>query len=161
MDGLVQEAVKKALVAWVSVDGQPPAVIWCVPVADALYLVTGTGEQSAPGIADATTAEVTLRGNHGGRIVTWPAEVSRVAPGTEEWDTVVPQLAAKRLNAPGTAQALAARWANECVVTRLAPTDGPVQAGADLPDGSLAAAPRPTPATRQTRKPFRLHRVRT
>jgi len=29
-----------------------------------------------------------------------------------------------------------------------------------LPDGSLGAPPRPTPAARHTRKPFRLHRVR-
>lgn len=160
MDGLVEEAMKKASVAWVSVADRPPLALWCVPVGGSLYMVTGPGEQSAPGIEDAAEAGVTLRGDHGGQIVTWPAEVARVAPGTEEWETVVPQLAAKRLNAPGTAEELAKRWGAECLVTRLAPADAPAQTGAGLPDGSLATAPRPTPATRPTPKPFRLHRVR-
>jgi hypothetical protein len=160
MDGLVDEAMKKAAVAWVSVADQPALALWCLPLTGSLYLVSGPGEQSAPGLATATEASVTLRGDHGGRIVTWPAGTSRVEPGTEEWETVVPQLAAKRLNAPGAAEALAARWAAECVVTRLTPADAPIEAGADLPDGSLAATPRPTTATRRTPKPFRLHRVR-
>jgi hypothetical protein len=160
MDGLVDEAMKKAAVAWVSVVGQPALALWCLPLNGSLYLISGPGEQSAPGLATATEASVTLRGDHGGRIVTWPAEPSRVEPGTEEWETVVPQLAAKRLNAPGTGEALAARWATECVVTRLTPASTPTEAGTSLPDGSLAAAPRPTAAARHTPKPFRLHRVR-
>jgi hypothetical protein len=160
VDVLTDEAMKKAAVAWVSVADQPAFALWCLPLDGSLYLVSGSGEQSAPGLATATTASVTLRGDHGGRIVTWLAEVSRVEPGTEEWETVVPQLASKRLNAPGTAEALAARWATECVVTRLTPADAPVEAAAGLPDGSLAAAPRPTPAARRTPNPFRLHRVR-
>lgn len=167
MDGLVDEAMKKAAVAWVAVAGRPAVALWCLPLDGALYVVSGPGEQSAPGIDSAAEAsgtgaraDVTLRGDHGGRIVTWPADVSRVAPGTEEWEKVAPQLAAKRLNAPGTAEALAARWAAECVVTRLAPAGEPIEADATLPDGSLAAAPRPTSAARQTAKPFRLHRVR-
>jgi hypothetical protein len=160
MDGLVDEAMKKAAVAWVTVPGQPPLALWCLPLTNVLYLVSGPGEQSAPGLAGSAEASVTLRGDHGGRIVTWPAEVSRVEPGTEEWETVVPQLAGKRLNAPGTAEALAARWAAECQVSRLTQAGAPVEAGASLPDGSLAAVPRPTPAARQAPKPFRLHRVR-
>ncbi|MBX6356448.1 MAG: hypothetical protein IRZ05_11415 [Micromonosporaceae bacterium] len=157
---MTEEAMKKAAVAWVSVSGQPALALWCLPLAGSLYVVTGPGEQSAPGLATATEATVTLRGDHGGRIVTWPATASRVEPGTEEWETVAPQLAAKRLNAPGTAEELAARWASECVVTRLTPAGPPTEAGASLPDGSLAAAPRPSPAARRTPKPFRLHRIR-
>lgn len=160
MHGLVEEAIKKASVAWISLAGQPPLALWCLPLAGTLYLVSGPGEQSAPGIEDAAEADVTLRGDHGGRIVSWTAEVTRIRPGTEEWETVAPQLAGKRLNATGTAEELVARWASECVITRLAPADGPVRAGTDLPDGSLAANPRPTPAVRSTPKPFRLHRVR-
>ncbi len=160
MHGLVEEAMKKASIAWVSVTGQPSLALWCVPVDGSLYLVSGPGEQSVPGIADATEADVTLRGDHGGRIVSWQAGVTRVRPETEEWETVAPQLAGKRLNAPGTAGELVARWAAECVISRLTPIDDAVRAGADLPDGSLATEPRPTPATRSTPKPFRLHRVR-
>lgn len=160
MDALVEEAMKKAAVAWVSVAEQPARGLWCLPLNGSLYVVSGPGEQSAPGLAGAGTATVTLRGDHGGRIVTWPAEVSRVEPGTEEWDTVAPQLAAKRLNAPGTAEQVAARWAAECVVSRLTPAGAPVEAGPTLPTSSLAAAPPPTPAARRTPRPFRLHRVR-
>jgi hypothetical protein len=43
------------------------------------------------------------------------------------------------------------------VVTKLTPTEEPL---AERPHGSLAAPPRPSPAVRVTRKPFRLHRVK-
>lgn len=156
---LVDEAIKKAAVAWVSVAGGPARALWCVPLDGALYVVSGPGEQSAPGLADTPTAEVTLRGEHGGRIVTWPATVSRLLPTDEEWGTVAPLVATKRLNASGGAADLVARWATDCALTRLAPAVGAV-AGADLPTGSLAAPTRETPATRPARRPFRLHRVR-
>lgn len=158
---LVEEAMKKAAVAWVSVDGGPGLALWCMPLDRALYVVSGPGEQTAPGLADASTATVTLRGDHGGQIVTWPAEVTRVVPGSEQWEAAAPLVAAKRLNAPGTANALAQRWAREeCALNRLAPAGAPLAEGASLPNGSLAATPRETPAVRRTRKPFRLHRVR-
>jgi hypothetical protein len=157
---LVAEAIKKAPVAWIAVAAGPALALWCLPLDGALYVVSGPGEQSAPGLAEATTATVTLRGDHGGQIVTWPATVTRVLPGTEEWATVAPQVAAKRLNAPGTAAGLIERWAAECALNRLAPAGEPLAAGSTLPDGSLGAPPRPTPAARHTRKPFRLHRVR-
>jgi hypothetical protein len=57
-DPLVSEALKKAAVAWVSVDGGPALALWCMPIDDALYIVSGQGEQDAPGLAYAeeTTA---------------------------------------------------------------------------------------------------------
>ncbi|MBE1486838.1 hypothetical protein [Plantactinospora soyae] len=157
---LVTEAMKKAAVAWVAVQDRPALALWCVPLDGALYVVSGPGEQSAPGLAEARTATVTLRGDHGGRIVSWPAEVSRVVPESEEWATVAPQVAAKRLNVSGSPADLAVRWATACALHRLAPGGAPTAAGGTLPDGSLAAPPRESPAVRQTRKPFRLHRVR-
>jgi len=157
---VVVEAMKKAAVAWVAAPGQQPTALWCLPLDGALYVVSGPGEQTAPGLADAASAVVTLRGDHGGRIVSWPAAVTRVTPGGEEWDAVVPQLAGKRLNAPGSAEALATRWAAECVVQRLAPAGEPVEAGATLPDTDQAQAARESTATRPARRPFRLHRVR-
>ncbi|MFI2649191.1 hypothetical protein [Micromonospora fulviviridis] len=157
---LVDEAVKKAAVAWVSVAGGPAYALWCLPLDGALLVVTGPGEQSAPGLADAAEAEVTLRGDHGGRIVTWPARVDRLRPGTEEWETAAPLVAAKRLNASGPSADLVARWASEgCALNRLSPA-GTATTGADLPAGSLAEQPRETPVVRATRKPFRLHKVR-
>lgn len=156
VDAVVTEAMKKAAVAWVAVGDGPSLALWCLPLDEALYVVSGPGEQSAPGLADTKVAMVSLRGDHGGRIVTFPAAVDRVAPESEEWEAVAPQLAGKRLNAPGSAAELVARWAAECTVSRLTPAGDPVEPG----DGSEAAPPRETPATRRPRKPFRLHRVR-
>lgn len=157
---LVDEVMKKVAIAWVSVDSGPAYGVWCLAVDGAVYVVSGPGEQAAPGLAQAGTATVTARGDHGGRIVTWPVDVSRLFPGSDEWEAITPQLAAKRLNAPGPTEALIARWAAECAVSRLAPAGSPVEAGESLPDSSGAEPPRETPAVNQTRRPFRLHRVR-
>jgi len=87
--------------------------------------------------------------------------VSRLAPGSEEWETVAPQLAGKRLNASGTAEQLVARWAETgCAVLRLTPADEPPVTAPDLPADSQAAPPRETTASVKVRRPFRLHRVR-
>jgi hypothetical protein len=157
MDPLIDEAGKKAAIAWLN-----GRAVWCAWFDDALYVVSGPGEQqveAAVGTVAGTT--VTLRGDHGGRIVSWPAVVSRVEPGGEEWQRVAPQLAGKRLNASGPPDAVVARWAAECTLFALRPADaGPVEAGASLPAGSLAEPPRPTQAARPARRPFRLHRVR-
>jgi hypothetical protein len=157
---LLDEALKKTVVAWVSVDEAPAIALWCLHIDGALYIVSGPGEQSAPGLAGASAATVTLRGDHGGRIVTWPARVTRLMPGTEGWDAAAPLVAAKRLNARGPASEVVDRWAAGCALNRLAPADAPPVSGDALPDGSLAAPPRETPAARPTRRPFRLHRVR-
>jgi hypothetical protein len=158
---VVDEAIKKAAIAWVSVGDGPAIGLWCMPLDGALIMVSGPGEQAAPGLADAERATVSLRGDHGGRIVTWVATVQRILPGTEDWDTIAPQLAGKRLNAPGTAEALVARWAaGGCAVVRLSPADEPEQTGAALPDTSLAEPPRESPARVPVRRPFKLHRVR-
>ena len=161
MHPLIQEAMKKAAVAWLTAPGVAGGyAVWCLWVDDALLLVTGDGEQPAPGLAGAGTVDVSVRGDHGGRILTWPASVTRIAPGGEEWGAVAPQLAAKRLNAPGSTDDTVARWAATCAVYRLVPVADPVEAGPDLSDASGAAPPRPTPAANHTPKPFRLHRVR-
>ncbi len=160
MHPLVEEAMKKAAVAWLRVPGGNPYPVWCLWVDGSLYVVSGPGEQPAPGLAEADTVAVTARGDHGGRIVTWPATVSRVEPGGAEWERVVPQLAGKRLNAPGGPQETAVRWAAGCVLSRLAPTGDPTETRPDMPDDSGAAPPPPTPAARRTAKPFRLHLVR-
>jgi hypothetical protein len=159
--GVLDEAIKKAAVAWVSVGDGPALGVWCMPLDGSLYVVSGPGEQTAPGLGEVSRAAVTLRGDHGGRIVTWVAAVERLAPGTEAWETVAPQLAGKRLNASGTAESVVARWAGSgCAVVRLTPADEPATTGAALPDTSLAEPPRDSPARVPTPRPFRLHRVR-
>ncbi len=124
MDPLVSEAMKKAAVAWLAVGARSAYPVWCLWSDGALYVVSGPGEQPAPGLEHATTATVHARGDHGGRIVTWAATVERVRPDSELWGTVVPQLAGKRLNGAPSGE-LAARWATGAVVSRLAPiTEG-------------------------------------
>jgi hypothetical protein len=156
MHPLVTEAMKKAAIAWLGLADRPPYPVWCLWADDALFVVSGPGEQPAPGLAEATAVTVTARGDHGGQIIAWPARVERVDPASETWTSVIPQLAGKRLNSTSTSE-LAQRWATDCVVSRLVPTD---ESPAPRPEGSLAAPPRPSPAVRVTRKPYRLHRVK-
>jgi hypothetical protein len=157
---VVEEAVKKAALAWVEVGDGPAVGVWCMPLDGSLIVVTGPSEQFAPGLAEATAATVRLRGDNGGLIVISEMTASRLSPGTDEWTEVAPQLAQKRLNASGTADEVVARWAETgCAVVRLTPSEQ-ARTGPDLPADSGAATPRETPARNETRRPFRLHRVR-
>lgn len=157
VDPLIGEAAKRASVAWIDT-GRGDTALWCLASDGALLVACGPGEQDDPGFTADGVAHVRMRGDHGGTIVGFPATTHAITPGTPEWDELVPGLAAKRLNAP--AGDTASRWARECTVWRLVPTGVPDEAGASLPTDSLAAEPRPTPAARPARRPFRLHRVR-
>jgi hypothetical protein len=120
MRALVGEAMRKAAVAWVQVGTRPAYPVWCHWSADALYVVSGAGEQAAPGLARAVTATVTARGDHGGAIVSWPARVDRLRPDDPDWPAVAPQLAARRLNGASGAE-LVLRWATDAAICRLTP----------------------------------------
>jgi hypothetical protein len=158
MHALVAEAMKKAAIIWVSTARDQPAYpLWCFPIDDALYVVTGGDEQPAPGLTSVNEVTVGARGDHGGRIVRWRAAIEPVAPGGEAWETVAPALAGKRLNASGTVDALVATWVDHATVLRLLPIGDEIEPTSDL---SAAAPPRPTPAARRTAKPFRLHKVK-
>lgn len=157
---VLDEAVKKAALAWVAVGDGPSLGLWCMPLEGALIVVTGPGEQFAPDLPGATRATVRLRGDNGGLIVVAEMTVARILPGSDDWDTAAPQLAAKRLNAHGSADEVVTRWVETgCTVLRLSPSEETVTAP-DLPADSEAAEPRETPARVEVRKPFRLHRVR-
>ncbi|MFJ5719310.1 hypothetical protein [Streptomyces sp. NPDC093149] len=145
---LVEEATKKSGLIWVRGTG-PARALWHVWHEGAAHLVgDGPGEQPLPaGLVDGRAAEVTVRSkDKGGRLVAWTAAVAELAPHSEEWEAAVAELKGKRLNAPD-AERMTERWARECRVLRLTP--GAFRT--ELPDGSLAAAPLPTPAT--TRRP--------
>lgn len=159
---VLDEALKKAALAWISVGDGPALALWVLPLDGTLIVVSGPGEQFAPGLAEATRATVRLRGDNGGLIVITEAAVVRIHPGTDEWTEVAPQLAAKRLNASGTADEVVARWASTgCAVVRLTPVvEQPVVERPNLPADSGAAEPRETPARVETPRPFRLHRVK-
>lgn len=158
---VLDEAMKKAALAWISVGDGPARALWCMPLEGSLLVVSGPGEQHAPELAEAARATVRLRGDNGGLIVVSEMTAVRLQPGSEEWTTAAPQLAAKRLNASGTADELAARWAEAgCAVVRLTPVPESATTAPDLPADSGAAIPRETPARVEVRRPFRLHRVR-
>ncbi|GAA1599379.1 hypothetical protein GCM10009828_026790 [Actinoplanes couchii] len=139
----------------------PAYALWCMPFETSLVVVSGPGEQFAPGLAEARQATVRLRGDHGGLIVLADATVARLTPGTEEWEQIAPQLAGKRLNASGSTDDVVSRWsADGCALVRLTPAAETAVGSSDVPAESHAAPPRETPARVETRRPFRLHHVR-
>ncbi|MER6911521.1 hypothetical protein ABT354_07615 [Streptomyces sp. NPDC000594] len=152
---LVEEATKKSGLIWVRGEG-PERALWHLWHEGGVYVVgDGAGEQPLPGLADGGTAEVTVRSkDKGGRLVVWTASVSEVAPGSAEWEAVAPELKGKRLNAVDSEKVLE-RWATECRVLRLAP----LSSTTELPDGSLAVPPVPSPATTRQPVPAALPRL--
>lgn len=101
VDEVVEAAARKAGVLWVTVPGARPVVAWPVWRDGATYLLTGPGQQSLPGLAEAAECTVTARApDTGARAATWRAAVARVEAGTEEWAGVLPALRAGRLNGP-------------------------------------------------------------
>lgn len=158
---LVEEATKKAGLLWLSEPetGRPRAA-WHLWQDGAAYVVTGGAEQPLPGIVDAERVTVTVPSkDKGGRLVTWIALVTRVAPGTGEWERVVPELHGKRLNAPD-GEDQPQRWAHESVLLRLEPAGEITEAPGTMPDGRHAAPPPPSPATTSGPLPYVLGRRR-
>ncbi|WP_330282333.1 hypothetical protein [Streptomyces sp. NBC_00588] len=153
---LVEEATKKSGLVWVAGPGVPARALWHVWHEGAACVVgDGPDEQPLPGLTDGGPAEVTVRSkDKGGRLVAWQAKVVELAPESEEWAAAVAELKGKRLNAPD-GEAMTGRWARECRVLRLEPTGTTTP----LPDGSLAEAPLPTPATTRRPMPAALHRL--
>jgi hypothetical protein len=155
---LLAEAMKKAGLVWITPDGGSRAEpVWHHWQDGNVYVLGEGGEQPLRGLADVNRAAVTVRAKTtGGRIVTWAATVTRVAPGTQEWDRVIPELHAKRLNAPDGRLA-PERWARESTLLRLEPTGELLE----LTDGSGAAPPIPSPSLTSGPLPFMLGRRRS
>jgi hypothetical protein len=121
---LVEEATRRSGLVWVRPDGAERAhPVWHAWHDGCAWLVVGGAEQQLPGLAAASRAQVLVRSHErrSGLLVTWTADVTRVEPGSAEWDAAVPVLHAARLNArDGEEQP--ARWARESTVVRLRPT---------------------------------------
>jgi hypothetical protein len=127
-------------------------------------VVTGPGEQPLPGLDGAGRVTVIVADSQAGGRVTWTAAVTPVEPGSTEWDEVIGQLVAGRLNAvlAEGETSPAQRWAASGAVFRLAPVlDDPVPVNAEAPNSRtvLSAAPpavhprRRLAGHRQRRKP--------
>lgn len=121
---LIAEATRRSGVVWVGADGGTPRLVWHLWHGDALYLVGGGDEQALPALTDHAVVVVRSKASQSDQVVRWEADVSPVVAGTELWDEVVPLLVAERLNVPAI-EGLAERWAQECVVLRLAPRTAP------------------------------------
>jgi hypothetical protein len=150
---LIDEATKKSGLVWVNTEaGSSP--VWLLWHGGSAYVLSGPAEQPCEGLADGGTATVTVRSrDKGSRLVTWDATVSVVVPDGAEWAGVVPLLLGKRLNlVDGEAAAL--RWARDNTVHRLTPTGALTEAPDTMPEGSLAAAPPPSPAATDVPMPF-------
>ena len=120
---LVAEATRRSAVVWVSAagaDGADPRLVWHLWHDDAMYVVGGGDEQELPDLGAHAVVVVRSRASQSDRVVEWAADVTRVEPGTDRWDEVVPLLAAERLNA-GSADDVPARWAVQSAVLRFAP----------------------------------------
>jgi hypothetical protein len=134
---LIAEATKRARVIWLTIGSGRPRPAWHIwqppdgpDEPGAAYLLTGPGEQPLPGLATAGQVTVTVpAARPGGPAVTWTAAVSRVRPGSAEWDAVIGALVAGRLNAVLTAgeTSPAPRWARSGAVYRLTPVDRPAR----------------------------------
>jgi len=130
---LIAEATKRARVIWLTIGPGRPRPAWHIwqPAtgpgsAGAAYLLTGPGEQPLPGLAGGGQAAVTVpAARSGGPAVTWTADVTRVLPGSAEWDAVIGPLVAGRLNAvlTGEETSPAPRWARSGAIYRLTPVD--------------------------------------
>ena len=152
---LVEEACRKTAMSWLQSAGQPRAVIaWHIWHDGALYVVSGGREQSLPPMPEGEPVTVTVRSKDtGSRLVTWVGTAQPINPGTPEWDDVVPELHAKRLN-PTDGEQQPVRWARESTITRIAPTGELVEAPGRMPQRSHAAAPPASPATTRGALPF-------
>lgn len=154
---LTQEAGKKSGVCWLRYDGVDHAV-WHVWLEDALYVVSGGGEQPLPDIEDVETLDVVMRNKDTGqRLITWVGSVSVVHPDDERWEPVTNALVSGRLNL-ASLETAADEWARSSVVIRIVPTSEVREVRDSLPDDAHLAAPRTTPATTRGPLPKVFHR---
>lgn len=152
---LLDEACRKASLVWLRPVGASHAVaVWHTYTDGAVHVVGGGREQRLPELADGAEVEVTVPSKDTrGRLVTFVATASRVRPGDEAWDTVVPDLHAKRLNPPD-GEAQPRRWAEESTVLRLEPTGRLLERPGHVSHRSHAAEPVGSPATTRGPLPF-------
>lgn len=108
-------AAKKSGRAWVG-----GRLVWCAWLDGAIVLVTGGPEQSAP----AELTEITLADSSGAAALTMTVTPKVLEPGSPEWAAAAALLAERRLNGAAQPAQLAARWAIESSILRLAPTMG-------------------------------------
>jgi hypothetical protein len=160
---LIAEATKRAGVIWIAIQGQDrPRPAWHIwragPLSPgAAYVVTGPGEQPLPGLAGSGRVTVIVPRGAGGGPVSWTAVVSRVEPGSGEWDEVIGPLVAGRLNAmlAEGETSPARRWARSGAVFRLAPlADDPAARNSRTVLSAASPAVHPSGPTPPSSRPW-------
>ncbi|MFF5206830.1 hypothetical protein [Streptosporangium sp. NPDC000396] len=117
--GVIEEGAKKSGVLWLSLDR--PRLAWHTWHDNAIYVVTGGGEQPLPGLTESDEVRVTLRSkDNGGRLIAFDASVEVVDQARET--EAVAALAKERLNAVDSV-GLLDRWAAHSQVVRLTPRE--------------------------------------
>jgi hypothetical protein len=152
---LVEEAGRASAVLWVRLPNlSQPVGAWYAWVDGAAVVVHEGDEQKLPGLRAAEHVELVLRSKDKSTLlVTVPARVVALEPGTDAFDKAVTALHAARQSAPD-GEAQPARWAVSSLVTRLEPDGSPVEAPGSYDPADRRAAPVPTSATTLRRLPL-------
>lgn len=144
---LLAEAATKSGVLWIEGPDGGTHAVWFVWHDDedprgagpAVYVVSGTGEQTLPQLPDEVT--VILRSKDtGARLLRLKATARVIDPASDEWVGAAEVLQAKRLNATGD---VLARWRESATIHVLTPhgipDEGPGGYAAD--SGRVAVSP--------------------
>jgi hypothetical protein len=152
---LVAEACTKSGVVWLRpLDDGRSRLAWHVWHEDAVHVVYGVGEQMLPLLSGHVEVIVPSK-DAATRLVTFVAQATVLAPGSDAWTAAATALSAARLNAhdPATQHE---RWATGSLITRLVPLhvtdEGP--GGADAASG--AEEPPPSASTTSMLRPWHL-----
>lgn len=159
-EALLDEAMKKSGVIWVTTPAEPRGRgFWYAWLERTAYVLTGPGEQPDPGWTDGAEVSVLARSKDTTeRLVTFTAVANRLTPNAADWEAAATALAAGRLNLEASESA-PSRWASgTAILYRLSPTGSLVERPGHYSSESHRAAPLPTPATTQGKKPFVLHK---
>jgi hypothetical protein len=154
----VAEVAKKSGLLWIVYAGSWHPV-WHVWHEGAVCVVAGGDEQPLPGIRDEHEVVLDLRAKSTrAQVASVRATVEVIDPEHPAWDEITALLTADRLNLFEADEAVE-RWARECVVVRLHPTDLLASPG-HLGDSDQREQPLESPARTVRARPFALHRQR-
>lgn len=157
---LVDEALKKTGLVWVSLPSGRTQPCWHAWVDGRAYVLTGPGEQPDPGLDDSDELTLVVRSkDNSQRLLTLTATCERLDPADGDWDVATAALVSGRLNLSRAEQA-PRRWAADpaTVVYRLVPTGDLLEGPGAYADSSHRAVPVASSATTAGPPPRVLHR---
>jgi len=139
------KALSKGAVVWLTVD-QPAGAphtqpVWYVWTDGNVYVLDGPTEQQVPGLAQATSVQVTARSKDlRSRVSDIPATVTVIPNDSERFDVVARMALGRRLNLPDGDGALE-RWRTNCTLLELTPDFGEERAAQGAVAAGNGAAP--------------------